>query len=325
MFVSVIWKWLAAACALGFAAAVSAQPWPAKPVRILIPFAPGGAPDIVARLTGPKLSEALGQPFVVENRPGAAGAVAAAAVAGSPPDGYTLFMTTVSTQAIAPAITPNLPYDPQKDFAPISLAAVVPLVLFVPASSSATNVRELIALLRAAPGKYSYGSSGAGAPLHLAAELFKSMTGTVVEHIPYRGSVPALVDLVAGRTAMQFDVVAAAQPHLDAGTLRAIGVGTRTRAPGLPAVPTIGEAGLPGFEAYTWVAFFAPAQTPQPLLGRLNAEFRRALQAPDVSRRLTELGFQVVGSTQEELARHVEAEIRKWSGVVRAANIKIEP
>ncbi|HEX2114903.1 MAG TPA: tripartite tricarboxylate transporter substrate binding protein [Alphaproteobacteria bacterium] len=314
--------WFGVVLLCGGALAQSA--YPTKTVRIVIPFAPGGVPDIIARLLSPKMTEAMGQPFVVDNRPGAGGTLAAAHVAKSDPDGYTLFMTTVSTQAIAPGLMPNLPYDPAADFTPISHIANVPLVLVVTPSLPATNLKELIALLKANPGKYDFASSGTGAPLHLAGELFKAMSKTDIQHVPYKGSAPALTDVIAGRVAMVFDAVPPALGHIQSGRLRALGVGTKERSAMLPDVPTIDEAGLPGYEAYTWGAFFAPAKTPKPVVDRLHAEVTKALAQPDVRQRLTELGYQIVGSTPDQLDRHVKAEKEKWGKLIRDVGIKAE-
>jgi tripartite-type tricarboxylate transporter receptor subunit TctC len=297
--------------------------YPNKPIRIVIPFAPGGVPDIIARLIGPKMTEAMGQPVIIENKPGAGGTIAATQVARSDPDGYTLFMTTVSTQAIAPNLITDLQYDPRKDFASISHVANVPLVLIINAQLPANNLAEFIELLKKNPGKYDFASSGAGAPLHLAAELFKSMTGTQIQHVPYKGSTPALTDLIAGRVALFFDAVPPALPHIQAGTVRPLGVGTKTRAQMLPNVPTMAEAGLPGFEAYTWGAFFAPAKTPRAIVERLSAVTRDALASPDVKKRLTELGYDIVASSPEQLDRHVETELKKWGDVIRQAGVKV--
>ena len=317
------------AAVLGFvlvspAAAPAQTAYPNKAVRIVIPFAPGGVPDIIARLVAPKMTDTMGQPFVVDNRPGAGGTLAAAHVAKSDPDGYTLFMTTVSTQAIAPNLMANLPYDAVADFASISHIANVPLVLVVTPTLPATNLKEFIALLKANPGKYDFASSGAGAPLHLAGELFKAMSKTDIQHVAYKGSAPALTDVIGGRVAMVFDAVPPALGHIQSGRLRALGVGTKERSAMLPDVPTIDEAGLPGYEAYTWGAFFAPAKTPKQVVDRLHAEVTKALAQPDVKQRLTELGYQIVGSTPDQLDRHVRAEKDKWGKLIREVGIKAD-
>jgi tripartite-type tricarboxylate transporter receptor subunit TctC len=299
-------------------------PLPDQPIRIVVPFAPGGSPDIVARLIAPGMGEVLGRTVFVENRAGAGGTLAAKQVADADPNGTTLLMTTVSTQAIAPALFPKLPYDPVRDFAPITLVANVPLVLVVNPAIPAADLPAFIAHLKANPGKYDFASSGVGAPLHLAGELFKSMTGTEVTHVPYRGSGPALTDLVAGRVAMFFGDAPSTLSHVQAGTVRALGVGTKARLGVLPDVPTMAEAGLPGFEAYTWNALFAPAGTPPAAVERLNAAATAALARPEVRERLRTLGYEVVGSTPGQLAEHVKAEIAKWGAVVRASGVKVE-
>jgi tripartite-type tricarboxylate transporter receptor subunit TctC len=306
------------------AAALAQTAYPNKSVRIVIPFAPGGVPDIIARLVAPKMTETMGQPFVVDNRPGAGGTLAAAHVAKSDPDGYTLFMTTVSTQAIAPNLMANLPYDAVADFAPISHIANVPLVLVITPALPASNLKDFIALLKANPGKYDFASSGAGAPLHLAGELFKAMSRTDIQHVAYKGSAPALTDVMGGRVAMVFDAVPPALGHIQSGRLRALGVGTKERSAMLPDVPTIEEAGLPGYEAYTWGAFFAPARTPQPVVDRLHAEVTKALAQSDVKQRLTDLGYQIVGSTPAQLEAHVRAEKEKWGKLIRDVGIKAD-
>jgi tripartite-type tricarboxylate transporter receptor subunit TctC len=305
-------------------AALAQTAYPNKSVRIVIPFAPGGVPDIIARLVAPKMTETMGQPFVVDNRPGAGGTLAAAHVAKSDPDGYTLFMTTVSTQAIAPNLMANLPYDAVADFAPISHIANVPLVLVITPTLPASNLKDFIALLKANPGKYDFASSGAGAPLHLAGELFKAMTRTDIQHVAYKGSAPALTDVMGGRVAMVFDAIPPALGHIQSGRLRALGVGTKERSAMLPDVPTIDEAGLPGYEAYTWGAFFAPARTPQPVIDRLHAEVTKALAQPDVKQRLTDLGYQIVGSTPAQLEAHVRSEKEKWGKLIRDVGIKAD-
>jgi tripartite-type tricarboxylate transporter receptor subunit TctC len=316
---------LAALATLVAAGSLSAQTeLPSGPVRVVVPFAPGGSPDIVARLLAPHMSQSLGRQVIVENRPGAGGTMAAKGVADAEPNGATLLMTTVSTQGIAPALFPNLSYDPVTNFTPITLVANVPLVLVAEPNLPATDLPSLLALLKANPGKYNYASSGVGAPLHLAGELFKSMTSTEITHVAYRGSAPALTDLMAGRVALFFGDAPSVLPQIEAKTIRPIGVATAARFAALPAVPTIAEAGLPGFEAYTWNALFAPAGLPKPLTDKLNAAALEALARSEVRQRLEALGYQVVGSTPEALGQHVKSEIAKWGQVVRAAGVKLE-
>lgn len=308
-----------------FAAQAQAQAaWPTVPVRIMIPFAPGGVPDIVARLVAPHMQTGLGQPVLVENRPGAGGTVAAELVARAAPDGYTLFMTTVSTQAIAPNLRPDIRYDPDRDFAPISYIARVPLVLLVPPALGVRDVKGLLDLLRREPGRHAYASSGVGAPLHLAGELFRQLAGVDVTHVPYRGSSPALTDLVAGRVTFMFDALPPAVPFIADGRLTALGVGTLERARARPEIPTMQEAGVEGFEAYTWAAFYAPGGTPAPIVERLHAEVARAARQPDVTERMQQLGYELVVSTPAELATFQRREREKWGEVIRRGNISIE-
>ena len=314
---------LAVAALAPFAARAQGA-WPAGPIRILIPFAPGGVPDIVARLVAPHLHKGLGQPVLVENRPGAGGAIAAEAVARSTPDGYTLFMTTVSTQAIAPGLRPDLRYDPERDFAPISLIARVPLVLLVPPALGVRDVKGLLDLLRREPGRHAFASSGVGAPLHLAGELFRQLAGVDVTHVPYRGSSPALTDLVAGRVTFMFDALPPAVPFIADGRLIALGVGTLERARARPEIPTMQEAGIEGFEAYTWAALYAPGGTPAPIIARLHAEVAKATRQPEVTERMRELGYELVVSTPAELAAFQSRERAKWAEVVKRGNITAE-
>jgi tripartite-type tricarboxylate transporter receptor subunit TctC len=316
-------KAIAFLCAAAAPAAAQTS-YPEQPVKIVVPFAPGGSPDIVARFLAPSMTQSLGRQVFVENKAGASGTIAAKSVADAEPNGYTLLMTTVSTQAIAPALFPNLPYDPVKNFAPISLIANVPLVLVVNPELPAKDLNELIALFKANPGKYDFASSGVGAPLHLAGELFKSMTGTSVQHVPYRGSGPALTDVIAGRVAIFFADMPSALPQIQAGKLRALGVATKERSRSLPNVPTMAEDGLPGFEAYTWNALFAPAGTSPAIVAKLNASVVAALKEPLVGERLAGMGYDVVGSSPEQLDAHVKAEIAKWGPVVKASGAKPE-
>lgn len=314
---------LGTAALVPFAAEAQAA-WPTAPVRIIIPFAPGGVPDIVARLVAPHMQTGLGQPVLVENRPGAGGTVAAEFVARSAPDGYTLFMTTVSTQAIAPGLRPDLRYDPDRDFAPISLIARVPLVLLVPPALGVRDVKGLLDLLRREPGRHAFASSGVGAPLHLAGELFRQLAGVDVTHVPYRGSSPALTDLVAGRVTFMFDALPPAVPFIADGRLVALGVGTTERARARPEIPTMQEAGVEGFEAYTWAAFYAPAGTPAPIVARLHEEVAKAARQSDVAERMQQLGYELVVSTPAELAEFQRRERAKWAEVIKRGNITVE-
>jgi tripartite-type tricarboxylate transporter receptor subunit TctC len=269
------------------------------------------------------MSEHLGQQIVVENVAGAGGSTGAARVARAESDGYTILMATVATHALNPLMLRRKPYDPVADFAPISLLAIVPNVLLVHPQVPAKTVPELIALLKADPAKYNYASSGLGTPLHLSGELFKSMAKVEMQHIAYRGSGPALNDVVAGQVPIMFDNLPSASEFIKAGTLRGIAVTTKERAPSFPDMPTIAET-LPGYETYTWNALFAPAKTPAAIVDRINAEARKAVADPAVQERLKEFSAIVVGSTPDALAEHVKAEIAKWTPVVKDAGVEME-
>ncbi len=316
---------LAAAAALGLASpAVAQDKFPVRPVTLVVPFAAGGSTDVVARLVAQKMAEGLGQQVVVENRAGAGGNLGAQAVSRATPDGYTILMATVATHALNPLIAKKKPYDPVADFEPVSLLAIVPNVLVVNPNFPAKDVKELVALLKANPGKYNYASSGNGTPLHLSGELFKTLSGTQMTHVPYRGSGPALTDVVAGQVPIMFDNLPSASEFIKAGTLRGLAVTTKERAPSFPDMPTIAEGGLAGYETYTWNALFAPKGTPKAVVDRLNAEAVKALQDPTLQARLRDFSATVVGSTPETLAAHVKAELAKWEPVVREAGIQVD-
>jgi tripartite-type tricarboxylate transporter receptor subunit TctC len=316
---------LAAAVALGLASPAGAQDrFPVRPVTLVVPFAAGGSTDVVARLVAQKMAEGLGQQVVVENRAGAGGNLGAQAVSRAAPDGYTILMATVATHALNPLIAKKKPYDPVSDFEPISLLAIVPNVLVVNPSFPAKDVGELVALLKANPGKYNYASSGNGTPLHLSGELFKTLSGTQMTHVPYRGSGPALTDVVAGQVPIMFDNLPSASEFIKAGTLRGLAVTTKERAPSFPDMPTMAEGGLAGYETYTWNALFAPKGTPKAVVDRLNAEAIKALQDPGLQARLKDFSATVVGSTPDALAAHVKAELAKWEPVVKEAGIQVE-
>ena len=299
-----------------------AQPFPAKAVRWIVPFPPGGATDIIARIVAQKMTESWGQPVVVENRAGAAGAIGSDAVAKSAPDGYTILMGTTSTHAVGPAINPKLPYNAFTDFTPVTLVATFPNVL-VAHPSTAANLQELIALLRANPGKYAFGSSGAGSSTHLTGELFKLMTQTDVNHIPYKGTGPLLNDLMGGQVAFAFDQITAVMSPIQAGKMRALGVASRERNPALPDVPAIAEV-LPGFESVAWVGILGPARMPPELATRIQLETRRTLQLPDIAQRMKELGATPVASPPAEFAAFMAQDTEKWRSLVATAKIKIE-
>ena len=301
-----------------------AQTYPTRPIRYVVPFAPGGTTDILGRIVAQRLQEAWGQPVLVENRPGAGGAVGAEMTAKSPPDGYTIMGGTISTHAINPSVYAKLSYDPIKDFAPVTLLATQPNMLVVHPSLPATNVAELVKLLKANPGKYSYSTSGNGTSAHLSGELFKSMTGTSIQHVPYKGSPQAIADAVSGQVSMSFDNISTAYPQAKAGKLRAIAVTTAQRSGLAPEVPTFAESGLPGYELGSWHGVFAPAGTPKDIIAKLNAEIVRGIQSAETRQRLLALGVDAAGTSVESFAAFVRAEVPKWAKVVKESGAKAE-
>ena len=302
------------------------QSYPSKPVRIMVSFAAGGPTDQVARIMSAKLTDLLGQTFLVENRTGAGGNIGAAEVAKAAPDGYTLLMATVSTHAINPGLYRNMPYDPIRDFAPVGQVGVTPCVLAVHPSLPVTDVKGLIALLRANPGKYSYGSSGMGSILHLCGEQFKTAAGGLqMVHVPYRGSAPMMADLVAGQIAIAFDALPTVLPQVQAGKIRAIGGGMATRARAMPDLPTLQEQGVSGFECYTWNAILAPAKTPAPVVALLSDAINKALADPLILKRLQDAGVDPTpGGTPEKLAQFIKAELAKWAPMINASGARVD-
>ncbi|KAA2234755.1 Bug family tripartite tricarboxylate transporter substrate binding protein [Salinarimonas soli] len=315
---------LAAATAALCGPALAQPAFPSRPITLVVPFAAGGSTDVVARIVAQKMSEGLGHQVIVENVAGAGGSTGAARVAKADPDGHTILMATVATHALNPLMLKRKPYDPVTDFEPVCLLAIVPNVLVVNPKLPVKSVQDLVELLKADPSKYNYASSGVGTPLHLSGELFKSMAKVNMQHIPYRGAGPALNDVVAGQVPIMFDNLPSASEFIKAGTLRGIAVTTKERAPSFPDLPTISEAGLPGYETYTWNALFAPPKTPAAVVARLNAEARKAVADAAVQERLKTFSATVVGSTPEELAAHVKAEIAKWTPVVKDAGVSID-
>ena len=316
---------LAATAAIALAAPAGAQTtYPTRPITLVVPFPAGGSTDLVARVVAEKMTQELGQQIVVENRGGAGGNVGSAAAAKADPDGYTMLMGTVATHALNPALYKKMPFDPVADFSPVSLLVVVPNVLVVNPDFPAKDVAELIALLKAEPGKYSYASSGNGTPLHLSGELFKSMAGVDMVHVPYKGAGPALVDVMGGHVPIMFDNLPSSTDHIKAGKLRGLALTTAERAASMPDLPTVAESGLPGYETYTWNALFAPAGTPPEVIARVNEAAVKALADPDVQAKLQSFGASVVGSTPDELASHVQAELAKWAPVVKASGAQID-
>jgi tripartite-type tricarboxylate transporter receptor subunit TctC len=317
---------LAVGLALGLATAASAQgTYPNRPVRVIVPFAAGGTTDIFARLIADKLSQSLGQQFIIDNRGGAGGNIGADAVAKAPPDGYTLVMGTVGTHAINASLYAKMPYDPLTDFEGVAFAAGVPNLMVVnPKNVKATNVKDFIAEAKAGTKRFNMASSGNGTSIHLSGELFKQMTGVEMPHVPYRGSGPAINDLVGGQVEVMFDNLPSSIEQAKAGNLRALAVTSAQRTPALPDVPTLAESGLPGFEASSWFALFAPKGTPAEITNKLNAEVRKALEGDDLKRRFAELGGEIKLMSTAELMAYVRAEHAKWAQVVKTSGARLD-
>lgn len=301
-----------------------AQSYPSKPVRIVVPFSAGGGTDIFARLIGRKLGDNLGQPFVVDNRAGGSGIIGLGIVARAEPDGYTLLMGTNGTQASNPAVYSKLPYDTLKDFASISLIADSPFILLVNPSLPVTSVKDLIEYAKARPGQLSYGSSGVGQSSHLGFELFNRLAGITAIHVPFKGLPPATAETMAGNLTMTWDTITASAPHIRAKKLRALGIGSAQRSPLLPEIPTISEAGIPGFQLSSWYAMFAPAGTPAEIVRLLQREIVKVLADPEVRERFAGLGAEAIGSTPEELTAAIKRDLALWQKIAREANVKIE-
>ena len=301
-----------------------AQAYPAKPIHLIVPFPPGGPTDIVGRLVAQKISQALGQPVVVENRPGAGGTVGSTAAAKSPADGYTLLYGSTSTLAIAPGLYPKLQYDPKASFAPVSLVSRGPILIAVNAELPAKTLKEFIALAKAKPGKINYGSAGSGTPPHLAAELFKSVAGVDLVHVPYKGGAPAISDLVGGQVQAIFEGQVVLLPHIKSGKVRALAITGQKRDPSLPDVPTSAEAGLPGYDANFWSGLVAPAGTPSQAIDVLNDALVRALATQEVREALARQGLEAFGTTPQEFAQFIGAEIEKWGRVVKTSGAKVD-
>ena len=302
----------------------AAPAYPTKPVRFLIAFTPGGPSDILTRLVGGKLTEALGQPFIYDNRPGAGGNIAGEITAKSPPDGYTLLMGNNSILATNAALYKNIGFDPVKDLAPVALLASQPNILVVHPLLPVKSVKELVALAKAKPGALNYASSGSGAAAHLAAELFQSMTGTKMAHIPYKGAGPALIDTLAGQCQLMFATALSVAPYIRSEKVRALAVSTAKRSQGFANLPTIAEAGVPGFDAATWHGVVAPAGTPQAVITRLNGEINKVLQTPDMRERLNSQGAEIIGGTPQVFAAYIQAEIPKWTKVIKDSGARAD-
>jgi tripartite-type tricarboxylate transporter receptor subunit TctC len=306
------------------ASAQSAANYPNKPIKIVVPFPPGGATDIVARALGNELSKAFNQSVVIENKGGGGGNPGADMVAKSAPDGYTLVMATVGTHAINMSLYSKMPYDAVKDFEPIVLAAGVPNLLVVHPSVPAKSVKELTALAKAQPGKLNVASSGNGTSIHLAAELYKQMAGVDIVHVPYKGSAPAVADLLGGQVQMMFDNLPVSLPHAKAGKLRPLAVTSLTRSPALPDVPTMDEEGFKGFDATSWFGLLAPAGTPKDIITKLNAASVKALASPEMRERLAAQGADPIGNTPEQFAAFIKVEIDKWAKIVKASGARVD-
>jgi tripartite-type tricarboxylate transporter receptor subunit TctC len=301
-----------------------AQSYPAKPIRIIVPVATGGIADYYARVIGAKLQEAWGQPVVVENRAGGGGNIGSDIVAKSPPDGYTMVMGFVGPQAVNPFIIKNMPYDPQRDFVPVAMVIEAEGMLAVHPSVAIHSVADLIAMAKAHPGKLSYASGGIGTASHLAGELFKSMTGTDIVHIPYKGNAPAIADLIGGQTHLTFATMPTVVPHVRAGKLRGVAVIGSARSAAAPQLPTIAESGVSGFAVNNWIGLFAPAGTPMEIVRKVNAEVMRIMRLPEVTVRMEVQGERFTPNTPEEFAAFVRAEVAKWGKVVKDAGLKAE-
>ncbi len=305
-------------------AGVQAQAYPTKALRLIVPFAPGGGNDTIARAIGAQMSGSMGQQVVIDNRAGAGGVLGAEAAARAPADGYTLFLGGVGSHAVNPTLMPNLPYDAVKDFTPVSLIASAPSVLVVNTTVNARTVSELTAIAKASPGKLNYATNGNGSSSHLATLLYESLAGIQMTHVPYKGFAPALTDILGGQVQLMMNSIVALAPQVKAGKIRALAVSSRTRSSVLPDVPTMAEAGVAGYEAGSWYGILVPAGTPRDIVQRLNAEVVRAVKQPDVRERLASEGADPIGSTPEEFAAHIKVEMTRLGKVIRDAKLKPE-
>lgn len=306
------------------ALAQGAQSYPDKPIRIIVPFAPGGSSDVLARAIGQKLTEMWGQQVLVDNRPGAGGNIGASETARSAPDGYTLVLFDVGTITISPSIYPNLNYDPERSFAPVTMVAVSPHALVVNPSIPVSSVQELIAYSKANPGKLNYASAGNGTAVHLAGEQFQQMTGTKWTHVPYKGGAAAIVGIVGGEVDLTLNGLLATLPHIKSGRLKVLAVAGTKRAAAMPDLPTVSEAGVPGFQSGSWQGLLAPAGTPPDIVAKLHDAVVKVLNEPDMTKRLADQGAEVVGSTPEEFAAFIRDDTAKWAKIVKDTGIKVE-
>ncbi|MBK8065787.1 MAG: tripartite tricarboxylate transporter substrate binding protein [Betaproteobacteria bacterium] len=302
----------------------AAQSYPSKPVRLVCPFPPAGAVDIASRAIANELSKTLGQTVTVENKPGAGGNLGGTDVARSAPDGYSLFMTTSGIQAINPALYSKMPFDPNKDLVPVAPLVSLNNVLALHPSVKAGSVREVIALAKASPGKITYASSGNGTSIHMSGEMFKHMAKVDIQHIPYKGSGPAVTDLIAGQVNLMFDNIPSALPHIRSGKLKALATTGARRDPSLPDLPTIAEAGVAGYESGVWFGLAVPAGTPREVIARLNAEAVKGARAPEFAKRMTDLGYNIIPGSAEQMAEMIRAEVARWTPIVKASGAKVD-
>ena len=300
------------------------QSYPVKPIRIMVAYTPAGTTDILARLIGQKMTEKWGQPVIVENRPGANGNIGTELAARATPDGYSILMATAATHSINNTLYPKLAWDAVKDFAPVSLVALVPNLMVVNNSLPVKSVKDLIAYAKANPGKLAHGSPGYGSTAHLSMELFKSLTGITMTHVPYKGSAGVLADVMGGQVALTMDNIPVYLSQARAGKIRALAVSSAKRTAGAPEIPTVAEAGVPGFEAVSWFGLVAPAATPKPIVEALSAETARILRLPEVNKRISELGAEPVGSTPQQYAAFIQSEIVKWRKVIKDAGVRLD-
>ncbi len=312
------------AIALAFPLLAFGQSFPSKPLRLICPFPPGGAVDIASRASANSLTKILGQPVVVENKPGAGGNLGGVEAARSAPDGYTLFMSTSGIQAINPALYAKMPFDPNKDLIPVAPLVSLNNVLVVNPSVPAHTVKDIIALAKKDPGKWTYASSGNGTSIHMSGAMFTFMTKTDILHIPYKGSSPAVTDLLAGQTHMMFDNIPSSLPHIKAGKLRAIATTGKKRDPALPDVPTIAESGIPGYESGVWFGLMVPAKTPREVVDKLNAAAVKTAHDPEFMKRMTDLGYNLIPGTPEQMAKMIDEEVKRWTPIVKASGAKVD-
>ncbi len=314
----------ALALAAVLAGSAVAQDYPTKTIRLIVPYPPGGGNDTLARIFGQKLTEAWGQQVIVDNRPGAGTTIGTALAARANPDGHTLLLSSIASHGVSPSLYRNPGYDPVKDFAPITLLAVAPMVLGVNPSRPINSVQDLIALAKARPGTLKYGTAGSGSPMHMGAEIFKDITGVDMIHVPYSGGGPALISLIGGETDIAFDTAASILPHVRSGKLRALAIARATRLAEYPNIPTFVEAGLPAYEANAWYSIHAPAGTPPAVILKINQQLVKAIKLPDVAEKLRQLGSDGVGDTPEHFGAFVRAELDKYSKLIKKAGIKVE-